>query len=251
MPIKRLLQDSVKAFGYKIVRREIADPVMDADERFMRIHAACKDYTMTSKERMFALYTAVRYAIDASIPGDFVECGVWKGGSSMVIAATLLELGATDRTIHLYDTFEGMSEPTEEDTLMTDASMDTHERWTSDQKGEYNKWCYSPLDEVKRNLASTGYPMDRVRFVKGKVEDTIPAQIPETIALLRLDTDWYESTKHELEHLYPLLERQGVLIIDDYGNWAGSKKAVDEYFEGTPLLLSRVDYTGRMGIKTH
>ena len=88
-------------------------------------------------------------------------------------------------------------------------------------------------------------------MVKGKVEDTLPGHAPDHIAVLRLDTDWYASTKHEMEHLYPRLARGGVLIIDDYGHWAGSRQAVDEYLaeHGIHLLLNRTDYTGRMALK--
>ncbi len=109
-------------------------------------------------------------------------------------------------------------------------------------------WCYSPLEEVKRNMDSTGYPAAEITYVKGKVEDTLPDAAPAQIAVLRLDTDWYESTRHELEHLYPRLAPGGVLIIDDYGYWSGARKAVDEYF-GDSLLLNRIDNTGRMAIK--
>ena len=107
------------------------------------------------------------------------------------------------------------------------------------------------FDEVRRNLASTGYPSDRLHFIRGRVEDTIPASAPESIALLRLDTDWYESTRHELTHLYPRLVRGGVLIIDDYGHWQGARQATDEYFSvlGSPVLLHRIDYTGRIAVK--
>jgi hypothetical protein len=98
-------------------------------------------------------------------------------------------------------------------------------------------------------MQKTGYPADRIHYVKGKVEETIPGVIPANIALLRLDTDWYESTRHELIHLYPLLATQGVMIIDDFGHWEGAKKAVVEYFEGQPLLLNRLDYTGRSMLK--
>ena len=93
---------------------------------------------------------------------------------------------------------------------------------------------------------SLGSGPERIHFVEGKVEDTIPAHAPERIALLRLDTDWYESTRHELEHLYPRLSRGGVLIIDDYGHWQGARQAVDEYFgDAHAALLNRIDYTAR------
>jgi O-methyltransferase len=107
------------------------------------------------------------------------------------------------------------------------------------------------LQEVRSNMASTGIATERVHYVSGPVEETIPRSVPERIALLRLDTDWYESTRHELEHLWDRLEPGGVLIVDDYGHWAGAREAVDEFFaarEDAPLL-SRVDYTGRMGVK--
>jgi len=108
------------------------------------------------------------------------------------------------------------------------------------------------LDEVKKNVYGTGYPQDKIHFVKGKVEDTIPGTMPNQIALLRLDTDWYQSTMHELTHLFPLLQAKGVLIIDDYGHWQGAGKAVDEYFadKQISILLNRIDYSGRIAIKT-
>jgi len=108
--------------------------------------------------------------------------------------------------------------------------------------------CYSPLEEVKRNMEATGYPPAQISYIKGKVEDTLPAEAPAQIAVLRLDTDWYESTRHELVHLYPRLSPGGVLIIDDYGYWTGARKAVDEYFRDS-LFLGRIDDTGRIAIK--
>jgi hypothetical protein len=120
------------------------------------------------------------------------------------------------------------------------------------QRDGHNEWCYSPLDEVKRNLARTGYPAERVVYVQGKVEDTIPGTLPERTALLRLDTDWYSSTRHELEHLYPGLVAGGVLVLDDYGTWQGARQATDEYFAARgPLLLNRIDSTGRIAVKCH
>ena len=112
-------------------------------------------------------------------------------------------------------------------------------------------WCYAPLDAVREAVLSSGYPSRKITFVKGRVEDTLPQAAPEKIAILRLDTDWYESTRHELETLYPRLVRGGVLILDDYGHWQGAKKAVDEYIEKNDLklFLSRTDYTGRVAIK--
>jgi hypothetical protein len=112
-------------------------------------------------------------------------------------------------------------------------------------------WCYASLEDVRQNLASTGYGMERIAFVKGKVEDTLPGSAPDSISLLRLDTDWYESTLHELVHLFPRLSAGGVLIIDDYGHWRGARRAVDEYLRDNSIrmLFDRVDYSGRIAVK--
>jgi len=204
-------------------------------------------YTMTSERGMAALSDAIDYLEARQLEGDFVECGVWRGGSSMMMAERLKLHGNTARNIYLYDTFEGMSEPTEHDVHLH-SGKSAAERLASASTTEA-VWALAPLDEVKSNLGSTGYPSEKIHFVQGKVEETIPQTMPDKIALLRLDTDWYESTKHELEHLYPRLVPGGVLLIDDYGHWAGSQKAVDAYFADAPLLLGRVDHTVRMAIK--
>jgi len=169
----------------------------------------------------------------------------------MLIAQTLLELDSIDRKIYLYDTFEGMSQPTKFDhrVINTSKNNDVFNIWKRKQEQDHNQWCYASLSEVKKNMFLTKYPKNNINFVKGKVEDTIPNNIPLKVALLRLDTDWYESTKHELEYLFPLLSNNGVLIIDDYGFWAGSKKAVEEYFSDGQILLNRIDDTGVVGVK--
>ena len=221
----------------------------DLDPAFLPIYEAAKPFTLTSLERMYAVYQAVTHVVRAELPGDLVECGVWKGGSSMVAALTLQHLGDTGRTLWLYDTFEGMTLPEDEDVDY--AGESAQQRMQRDGVGPDDRWFMSPLHEAKEALASTGYPSERLRFIKGRVEDTLPGQAPPQIAVLRLDTDWYASTRHEMQHLYPRLVRGGVLLIDDYGHWQGCRQAVDEYFaeQGVTMLLSRQDYTGRMGIK--
>jgi hypothetical protein len=104
---------------------------------------------------------------------------------------------------------------------------------------------------VQRAVRSTGYDPGKIHLIKGKVEDTVPGAAPTKIALLRLDTDWYESTRHELEHLFPRLSPGGVIIIDDYGHWQGARRATDEFLaqHNIPLLLNRIDYTARIGVK--
>ncbi len=238
----------LKPLGLKISKiQHDEDFVQDAV--FLNIYKQCKPYTMTSIERMYALYNAVRYTVQNNIEGDFVECGVWRGGSSMMIALTLLSLNARDRKILLYDTFEGMSEPTENDVDFKGGDADSLLKQNIQNK-ENSVWCLADLQDVQQNMSLTKYPLENIQFIKGKVEDTIPKNISEKISLLRLDTDWYESTAHELKYLYPILVPKGVLIIDDYGHWEGCKKAVDEYFSENTLLLNRIDYTGRIAIKS-
>jgi predicted O-methyltransferase YrrM len=196
-----------------------------------------------------SLLRAVQYVLDAKIPGDLVECGVYRGASPILMAKALQKGGEFGRKIWLYDTFEGMPKPSEEDVYYTGhREIDV---WDQRRRGDSEKSTevYSPLDEVKRNVFRSGYPSENFVFVKGKVEDTIPDRVPAKIALLRLDTDYYASTRHELEHLYPLLSRAGVLILDDYGAYQGARKAVDEYLRNRPIFLARLDENVRIGIK--
>jgi hypothetical protein len=189
--------------------------------------------------------------VNNGIDGAMVECGVWKGGSSMAMALTLKNLGSENRDLYLYDTFSGMSAPTDVDVSFRGTKA--HETFSDTKISEdASDWYLSPLEEVKRNVFSTGYKKEKIHFIEGKVEATIPKSIPKKIALLRLDTDWYESTKHEINHLFPLLTLNGVLIIDDYGHWEGAKKAIDEYISDNNIriLLNRIDYTGRIAVKT-
>jgi hypothetical protein len=203
---------------------------------------------MTSPERVYALRRAVEYAALAKLPGAIVECGVWRGGSMMASALTLLDVGRTDVELYLFDTFEGMPPPSPRDV---DAAGEAAATLLEHSDPSSMVWAISHLDEVRAALASVPYPPDRIHFVEGRVEETIPSQAPAEIAVLRLDTDWYESTKHELVHLYPRLVSGGVLIIDDYGHWRGAREATDEYLRehGIHLLLNRIDYTGRVAVK--
>ncbi len=208
---------------------------------------------MTAQEPSAAvnLLRAVDYLIDAGIEGDFVECGVFRGASIVMMARALLRRGVTDRKIWLYDTFEGMPQPSEHDYAYDGTRC--LDNWARRQKrgGEARLEMYGPIEDVEAVCRSTGYPMDRLTFVKGMVEDTIPAQAPDRIALLRLDTDYYPSTRHELEQLYPRLVRGGVLIIDDYGYHRGAQLATDNYIRehGLRLFLVRVNENVRFAIK--
>lgn len=250
--LKQGVADVAAKFGVKLVSmKQHKGPKADMDPEFAPLYEACKAYTLIHVERMYSLYKAVQYVVKKGVPGDFVECGVWKGGASMMMAMTLKKMGDTGRTLYLYDTYAGMAKPTAEDKATMPGARAVDDIWEQNQKGDHNEWCYGPLDGVKAAMARTGYPADKIVYVKGMVEDTIPKTVPGKIALLRLDTDWYSSTKHEMEHLYPLLVRDGILILDDYGYWAGARKAADEYLasRGEVILLHRDDYSGATGIK--
>jgi O-methyltransferase len=204
--------------------------------------------TMTTAPRIAALCDSVEYLARGGFGGAIVECGVWRGGSMMAAALTLLRLGETDRDLYLFDTFTGLPEPGDADVDSPYDGYSLRRRWRRTRR---SGWVAVPAAQVRRNLESTGYPPDRIHLVEGRVEDTLPDRAPERIALLRLDTDWYQSTRHELEHLYPRLVGGGVLIVDDYGHYAGARRAVDEYFaaRGEPALLHRIDYAGRVAVK--
>jgi len=217
-----------------------------------RIVRAARPYTMTSEARLEALCDAVRYIVRGRIPGDIVECGVWRGGSMMAAALALLDEGDGERVLHLFDTFSGMTQPGAEDVSFDGVSAESQLRAADPaDEGPASVWCRAPLEGVRAAIASTGYDMQRVRFIAGDVKDTLPREAPARIALLRLDTDWYASTRHELEHLYPRVVPGGVLIIDDYGHWKGARKAVDEYFaeHQIAIRLHSIDYTGRWALK--
>ena len=223
--------------------------MVDVPEWQRRIISSVLPYSMTGEDRILATVAAVEYIVEHDIPGAIVECGVWRGGQMMAAALALNHLQAR-RPLFLFDTFEGMTAPKEVDRDMEgQVAQGTFTAMSGNAVGK--RWCEARLDEVQRNVASTGYPMELVHFVVGPVEQTLPEAAPEKIAYLRLDTDWYASTIHELNHLFPKVSRLGVVAVDDYGHWEGARKATDEYLSqhAVPALLHRIDYSGRQFIK--
>ncbi len=196
---------------------------------------------------------AVKHVKNQKIEGDFVECGVWKGGN-LIIYNSLNKKYNLGKKIFGYDTFSGMSEPTIHDNNFL--NINAKNEWEKNKKANnvnlsFN--CYSSLDEVKKNinLAAGENSLESINLIEGKVENTlkINKNLPEKISILRLDTDWYESTKIELEILFPKLSNGGILIIDDYGQWKGSRKAVDEFFFNKNVVMNYVDFSCRVIIK--
>jgi hypothetical protein len=232
--IAEFIKKGFHSFGMEITKLQPGD----IDDEASKIIRAALPYTMTNPAKLYNLIQSVRYIVANQIPGDIVECGVWKGGSILAVILTLQSLNISDRTIYLYDTFSGMP---------------PHKQWDINLWGEKGDVLELniPLDEVKQTILNTKYPADRIVFVPGMVEVTLPNAPKNAIALLRLDTDFYESTLCELEILYDNLVPKGVMILDDYGFWLGVRKAVDEYFSRMDFqpFMSRIDESGRLIIK--
>ncbi len=192
---------------------------------------------------------AVRYILRESVEGCIVECGVDAGDFEYRWIQELQRHGQ-ERDLYMFDTFKGLTEPGEFDYTASTATLYTmnketvHKEWSIRCKGsDINTWCYTPIDAVKQRLESTGYPKERLHYVEGDVCQTLtnPANIPDKIAILRLDTDWYESSKVELEVLFPKVVRGGVVIFDDYYHWDGQRRATDEYFAKQGIHFHMVD----------
>jgi len=233
---KKHLKRLLNRFGYEVtaVERVSTIPISkeipwDVDSEFAALWSQWSDYTGLPWQAYFTLYEGVRYLVNAGIDGALVECGVQQGVGLIVMGEALQRFEGKNRRIFGYDTFSGMSQPTEFD-FMADGvpAEDILAGWP--RRDGVPDFCYGPYEDVLKNIRKSKCAIEHISLVKGKVEETIPGTIPDTIALLKLDTDWYESTRHELEHLYPLLNRNGILVVDDYGCWFGARKAVDEYF---------------------
>lgn len=257
--IKQSIKRALEVTGFEIRRRGGYDyttvsPVefSKSDLEILR-YVIHKRFTMGSRERVVATINACKHAIQAGIGGDFVECGVWRGGNSIAAKLTFENYGS-DKKVWLFDTFTGMTPPTEHDTTRF-SEKSAAERFAEAQTGEHNEWCFASLEDVQANFKSAGADMAGVRFIAGDVTKTLAEEdnLPDELCALRLDTDFYDSTKAELEVLYPRLSIGGSLLIDDFGHWDGARRAVEEYLEGLPArarpLLHYTDYSGRMGVK--
>lgn len=218
---------------------------------FEGIHQAVKPDTKISRMGVYANLQAVTYVCENGLPGAVVETGVWRGGSIKAMLLQLLALGDAERDVYLFDTFAGMTAPSATDLALEGKQL--QDSWARQQHDDHNEWCFAPLETVEAVLATTAYPTERLHLVKGDVRDTVPATASSIghIAVLRLDTDWYESTKVEIEYLYDLLVPGGVMIIDDYGRWEGQRQAVDAFFtaRGFHPFLHRIAPGKRLMIK--
>ncbi len=211
--------------------------------------------TMVSLAGIVSTLLSVKYVLENSIEGDFVECGVWRGGNA-IVAARMIKRYESSKHCWLFDTFSGMTTPGQEDTP-TRGDFKVQEFFDSksskNKSEEINLWCYASLEEVLKNFSDRGLMNQTVHLVKGDVINTLKQDmLPKKISVLRLDTDWYKSTKVELEILWPRIPIGGCLIVDDYGYWNGSRLAVDEYFKELLYrpLFNVIDKNIRSGVKT-
>tara|TARA_E500000178_G_C16992251_1_gene741407 strand:+ start:122 stop:838 length:717 start_codon:yes stop_codon:yes gene_type:complete len=228
----------------KINKQKIVEEISNEYHGLIKL---CQNYSMTTYERMWSLIQSCNYVFEKNISGDFVECGVWKGGN-IILMKEMMKKNQNFKKIFCYDTFEGMPRPSKEDAKYNGKdALNIFNEHKEKNKG----FCSSPLEEVKENIIRSSGNIDDILFIEGMVEKTLldESNLPEKISILRLDTDFYESTKIEMEILFPRLVNNGILIIDDYGFWKGAKQAIDEYFKDKKPFLIRIDHSCRLLIK--
>lgn len=231
------------------------DLLIDEDPRFRDILRQVRGFTMSKPELCYALFQAVEHIWTSEVDGAIVESGVWRGGNVALCALALLARGDASRDLYLFDTFDwSWPDMTQWDTKYGQDTAAERNAALEKRRNAPEEWLEAQgvsETKVKDFIVGTGYPSEKIHTIKGFVQDTIPENAPEKIALLRLDTDLYESTYHELVHLYPRLVSGGILFIDDYPTEHGCVKAVEQYFSeaGSRPFLSRIDTQGRIAVK--
>lgn len=204
-----------------------------------KIIEICKKYSMISEERFKNNINSVKKIQKKNILGDIVEIGVWKGGSLLSMILEYEKYQENNRTFHLYDTFSGMTDPTVHDKDLWNNQAELLLKY--DGTKDVIK-AAAGLEEVKANISNyTKY--EKIQYHQGDILKN--EYYPDKIAILRLDTDWYESTKFELDNFYDKVSVGGIIIVDDYGHWQGCKQAVDEFLAKHPKIkIKKTDYTG-------
>jgi O-methyltransferase len=247
---KELISKMFSALGYKIIAKNTFNYDLDLTDQEKKIlnYVLKNILIMGTIDNLAATILAVRYVCQNKIKGDFVECGVWRGGHGIAAALTF-DLYKSKNKVICFDTFLGMTKPTDDDSRIYN-KVKAITKFNSSSRETHNEWCYASFEEVENNFLRAGVSKDNFQLIKGDVAETLPIFKVDAISFLRLDTDWYESTKVELKYLWPLLSVNGLLVVDDYGHWQGSKKAVDEFFQSNPtILFHATDYRTRSGIK--
>jgi O-methyltransferase len=217
-------------------RRRESFPEID-DATFWAFYERCKDYSLVHVAGFYNVFQSFHYLAANRIAGNAVECGCFLGGIAMFMGLLREELALTGMEIILFDTFRGAPVGST-DVVLGTPFVEPRE-------------LPSYRDAVPATIAQVVGSVDRYRFVEGLVEVTLRETQTGDLALLRLDTDYYSSTAAEFEVLYPRLVSGGVLIVDDYGMFQGSRRATNEYFArlDRPPLLNRIDTAVWAGVK--
>lgn len=260
--MKRFIKASIRGLGYEIrkVTREEWRRHDSAEAR--ECIEVIRQNTMVTHEALLSLFEQVAFFEKNKLSGSLVECGVWKGGCVGLMALANLKYGSSRRHIHLFDAFQEICEP--------DASVDGERavrevrEWSRDGgasgrlkplTGVYDRFGGpgTILENKELLERKIGYPSQFLHYHVGWFQDTLPMDGVSVgdIAILRLDGDWYASTKVCLAHLYDRVVRGGIVVVDDYGAYEGCQKAVDEFLEklSTPVFLSYVTNDCRYWIK--
>lgn len=225
-------------------------PLSDGVVNSIYVHV--HGHTLCSREGIVSLIRSVEHVIVNNIPGALLECGVFVGGNIQAMIKTVQACGRNDIDIYAYDTFKGMPKPEAIDfEFKVGPAYDQWKRQQNADSTTGSRWVRYSLPLVLEQILPLGYPRERLHFVRGMVEKTIPRYAPEKIALARFDTDFYSSTRHEFEHLYPRVSPGGIIYIDDYGAFLGSQTATDEYIKNNnlPVSLVVIDEHVRMIVK--
>ena len=256
---KNLTSKVLSRFGLKLIRlRDLQNSVLQFQETFEGSDAldACWKRSMQTRDSLYNLWEVGSYLHANQIEGDFVECGVWRGASMQLLARQIVEKNLSAKSMWLYDTFGGMTQPTQADKRIKDGRLAEELGWDASELQEDIAFmsgvhAFATLNDVKDGFIQMGLDLQNLNFIIGDVIETIPRDMPKKISLLRIDTDWYESTSHILLNLYPRVVTGGVVILDDYDYWSGARQAADEYFSSHQLhpLLLRQTGGGRVFIK--
>jgi O-methyltransferase len=248
--MKSVIRRFAARLGYEVNARPW--PRYGDAHAFDRAAAIVEGATMLARGRLLSLYEQVVYCEGTGLRGAFVECGVWKGGAVGLMARAALDCSGGDRDLHLFDSFEGICEPDpdvdgEKAIREIGYRPDLSDGVIKPVKGVYDSvgghgTMAECRDLIERRI---GYSSERVHFHVGWFQDTVPVASSSlgSIALLRLDGDWYASTKVCLDHLYDLVVPGGFVIFDDYGTYEGCRKATDEFLQsrGVATFMHRVD----------
>ncbi|MBI3551715.1 MAG: class I SAM-dependent methyltransferase [Elusimicrobia bacterium] len=261
--IKRSLKKVFDRLGYEVRKKGAPRLGYDLEDEARRLIEKVRPYTMLPDERLITLYQQVVHCESAGVPGDFVECGVWKGGAVALMALANLKRGAARRSIHLFDAFTQICEP---DKAVDGAKAVRQAREFG--RGGSAEGRMRPLEGFYDSMGGPGtlegnkdllerqvrYDPAFLHYHRGWFQETMPQDAPKIgrIAILRLDGDWYASTKVCLEHLYDKVVKGGFVVVDDYGCYEGCRKAVDEFRSERKIAdyLHHIDADGRYWLKS-